>query len=270
MARHLELNPNDTTRNNLSMKYENALSALSLLLHEDGFCFTVEEGRVLGEFVLSSLDESQIEEEIVEGDALKKSLQDGLDINEVDAISLVSKLRTHFHILSENMVEADDKSEATEHMSMPNAYDDIDSDDDDGELLSEGECELCDRCIQLTKHHLIPRSTWPRIKTKLLHAAIANEEGDCLRAQSILGDGLDHVLPQLSTNKSKIRQMLQMSCAICRPCHSAIHKAHDNMSLALEYNTVEKLLFDDQISRFCKWASKQKTGKYSPSYQHTP
>jgi hypothetical protein len=38
--------------------------------------------------------------------------------------------------------------------------------DDYGEFIGEGECELCE-AIKLTQHHLIPKSTHPRMKKKL-------------------------------------------------------------------------------------------------------
>ena len=135
---------------------------------------------------------------------------------------------------------------------------------DDGEYIGEGECELCERFVQLTRHHLIPKSTHARVKTKLLHAATAIEQGDRDRARRILGNGLEHVVESLNdTSKWNIRNVLQQTCDICRTCHSAVHRTHDNMTLALNYNTVEQLLEDERIYKFCQWASKQKPGKYA-------
>jgi hypothetical protein len=169
-------------------------------------------------------------------------------------------------------------------------------------------CELCERSnIKLTKHHLIPKSTWPRMTTRLLHAVEAMEKGggrDHVHNKEaknmILGTNLDHVVATVlsfsstrtisSSHKCKqqhqekdaaggklpshpqgcrrahIRQALSYTCNICRQCHSTVHATHDNMTLALEYNTTEKLLQDPVIYKFCHWASKQRAGKYHCRY----
>ena len=46
-----------------------------------------------------------------------------------------------------------------------------DGDDDDGDYIGEGECELCERTVKLTRHHLVPKSTWPRMRKRLWNAA---------------------------------------------------------------------------------------------------
>ena len=43
-----------------------------------------------------------------------------------------------------------------------------DDGDDDGGYIGEGECELCEREIKLTRHHLIPKTTWSKFKNALL------------------------------------------------------------------------------------------------------
>lgn len=132
------------------------------------------------------------------------------------------------------------------------------------EYIGEGECELCERFLKLTKHHLIPKSTWARIETKLLRAAAAIDKRDPDQAKRILGHGLEHLHSDLNeSTRSSIRHIMGKTCSICRPCHSTIHSTHDNMMLALNYNTVEKLLGDERIYKFCQWANKQKAGKYT-------
>uniref|UniRef100_A0A7S1U0G4 HNH domain-containing protein n=1 Tax=Phaeomonas parva TaxID=124430 RepID=A0A7S1U0G4_9STRA len=95
---------------------------------------------------------------------------------------------------------------------------------EDGEELGEGECELCEREMPLTAHHLMPRETHRKYRKK----------------------GLS-------------QEFLNTCTMICRPCHSHIHKTYDNERLAAELSTVEKLLDDDAILRFVKWAAKQRT-----------
>lgn len=96
---------------------------------------------------------------------------------------------------------------------------------EDGETIGPGECELCERDgMLLTAHHLIPRETHKRF---LKRGTYTEEE-------------------------------LSRVTMICRPCHSAIHSAHSNDVLAKDLNTVEKLLQDDAIYKFARWASKQR------------
>ena len=63
-----------------------------------------------------------------------------------------------------------------------------------------------------------------------------------------------------------IRDFLHRTCLICRPCHSEVHRLHDEMELAERFPTVERLLEDEDLVRFCKWASGQKCGRYSLSH----
>lgn len=145
--------------------------------------------------------------------------------------------------------------------------------DDDGELIGEGECELCERTIKLTRHHLIPKSTWPRMKKKLWRAASAIEsfysetdvdKQNYLREnlQNTLGMGNITDLPSTITNAS-LRNYLSRVCSVCRQCHSAIHSINPEWELATEFNTIERLLESHKIRKFAKWANKQRPGKYS-------
>eukprot|EP00878_Enallax_costatus_P025008 GHUV01026725.1.p1 GENE.GHUV01026725.1~~GHUV01026725.1.p1 ORF type:complete len:384 (+),score=121.40 GHUV01026725.1:1111-2262(+) len=70
-----------------------------------------------------------------------------------------------------------------------------------------GLCALCGRHMPLTKHHLIPRDVHKEFKKR--------------------GFTFDQ---------------LQSGLHVCRPCHSAIHKAvPDNKELAMHYSTLENL-----------------------------
>lgn len=92
-------------------------------------------------------------------------------------------------------------------------------DDDDG----KERCELCERVMPISHHHLIPKTTHGRMKKK------GTPRADLLRT-----------LP------------------LCRPCHSAVHRAESEDSLALEWNSLERLREHPKISRFVAWASGQK------------
>lgn len=53
--------------------------------------------------------------------------------------------------------------------------------------------------------------------------------------------------------------VLNRTITICRPCHSAVHRAHDAAALAEHFTTLEALLADETIGRFVAWARKQRT-----------
>lgn len=211
-------------------------------------------------------------------DILVENLIDNLDIEEDQARSIVLELERNTSNATSSRNE-ESSVDSNKEESSSSLLEDNDNDTD--EYLEDGECELCDRYIKLTRHHLIPKSTWPRIQTKLLNAAEANERGDRKKALLILGPGLEDLLEEdgesgrgsgrygqrlvLSSDKVVLRAIIHDTCDICRQCHSTVHGIYDNMELALYYSTVEKLLEDEQVSKFCKWVSKQKTGKYSRS-----
>ncbi|UZJ54039.1 hypothetical protein CBS101457_003359 [Exobasidium rhododendri] len=87
-----------------------------------------------------------------------------------------------------------------------------------------GNCEMCERCMMLTEHHLIPRST---------HSAM-------------LQRGL--------FTKKEMQSRLAM---LCRPCHSFVHHI-PLLDLAQKYNTIDLLLERPEIYKWAKYASKLK------------
>lgn len=89
-----------------------------------------------------------------------------------------------------------------------------------------GECATCCRLVRLTKHHLIPKKTHARLKKQAL-----TSQGE-----------LDEII------------------LVCRTCHDGIHTFYDESTLATSYNTLEKLLNDEKLSRHFKWVSKLKKG----------
>ncbi|TFK19623.1 hypothetical protein FA15DRAFT_648126 [Coprinopsis marcescibilis] len=86
------------------------------------------------------------------------------------------------------------------------------------------ECEICDREVPLTYHHLIPRSTHSKVLKK----------------------GWHH------------ESMLNKVAWLCRHCHSAVHRVASNEELAQHYHTIELLLEREDIQRWQKYAAKQK------------
>jgi len=108
--------------------------------------------------------------------------------------------------------------------------DEVVDDDDTGECLKEGECEMCHRIMFLTFHHLIPKDTHPTYVKKRLPRGI---EGEPTRG----------FLNSYGT-------------MICRRCHNMVHSLASNTILATDYNTVEKLLAHPLMSRYVEWARK--------------
>ncbi|KAF5335773.1 hypothetical protein D9611_009682 [Ephemerocybe angulata] len=88
------------------------------------------------------------------------------------------------------------------------------------------ECEICERQVPLTYHHLVPRS----VQTKALKKGWHTEA------------------------------MLNKVAWLCRPCHSVVHRVASNEELAQSYHTVELLLEREDVQRWQRYASKQRFG----------
>ncbi|KAG2787008.1 hypothetical protein PC129_g3876 [Phytophthora cactorum] len=86
-----------------------------------------------------------------------------------------------------------------------------------------GLCEMCERPMNLTAHHVIPRVT---------HAKYLR--------------------------KGYTKAFLNTCIMICRQCHSKIHSVEDNKTLAREYNTLDKIMQHPEIIAWVAYARKQK------------
>ena len=229
-------------------------------LLDQGLCTSKEEADAMVSAMLA-LDPSSLESK----EAFVESMQSCFDV-EPDVMDTMFQV-----IAGETASSEHDKDCPLRKTSVL-----IESEeDDDGMYIKDGECELCEREIPLTRHHLIPRSTWPRLEVKILHALEALERNNEEKAINIMGEGLAHLLEDYDTNlpgdrstqRQYTKQQLQRVCLICRHCHNAVHRAHDNLTLALEYNSIDKLLQDEAIYKFCKWASKQKVSQKYGSHR---
>lgn len=87
-------------------------------------------------------------------------------------------------------------------------------------------CELCNRAIPLTFHHLIPRKMHRRPRFK----------------------------------KAYTRDELNQGIWVCQACHRGIHKLFDEMTLARDFNTLDKLLADPAVQKHIAWVGKQRRG----------
>ncbi|KIL66599.1 hypothetical protein M378DRAFT_160599 [Amanita muscaria Koide BX008] len=88
------------------------------------------------------------------------------------------------------------------------------------------ECEICEREVPVTYHHLIPRSTHAKVLKRRWHP----------------------------------ESMLNSVAWLCRQCHSVVHRVTTNEDLAQNFYTVELLLQREDIQRWRKYASKQRFG----------
>jgi hypothetical protein len=249
----------DETKKEMRMKKAlRASETLAHLLKDEGFCFSIEEATAIAEATILDGNDDDINHTLMHVDKLAENI----GIADEEAKVIVERFKSMI-CLHPNDDESDDDVIFDDSNNEGKNFNDERIDPDEDVYLREGECELCDRYIKLTKHHLVPKETWSRVQTKLMHAAEAKQNGDIEKALIILGAGLADKLESLSTNKESIKDILHSTCDICRQCHNTVHRVHTNLDLALNYNTVEKLLDDDMISKFCRWASKQRTGQYS-------
>lgn len=195
-----------------SEKYNSIINRLPDVLVAEKVCDTFEEAVSVVDSLLISIDD--------DNENISSVLQTlvGIPKQKANTIALL--------LLKDDSIEEndDDGSTATEQ------------NDDDDAYLGPGECELCERYMKLTRHHLIPKSTWSRLR--FTDPSFSHLHGDY--------------------SKSDLNRQ---TIDICSPCHSNIHKI-DNLELAYSYNTLDKLLEHPNVYKFAKWASKQKVGKY--------
>jgi len=85
-------------------------------------------------------------------------------------------------------------------------------------------CQLCDRKLALTFHHLIPRKVHSRTRFK----------------------------------KDYTKAELNRGVWLCRDCHRTVHRFHDELELAKDFNTLDKLKSCQQLERHLEWQRKQK------------
>eukprot|EP00933_Yihiella_yeosuensis_P052383 TRINITY_DN50447_c0_g1_i1.p1 TRINITY_DN50447_c0_g1~~TRINITY_DN50447_c0_g1_i1.p1 ORF type:complete len:450 (-),score=113.08 TRINITY_DN50447_c0_g1_i1:91-1389(-) len=136
----------------------------------------------------------------------------------------------HGKVLNVKLIFIEYGKPMTAALSDIRALEDV-IDEDAGEG-KEGECEMCKRAMFLTFHHLIPKDVHPTYLGKRLPRGI---EGEPTRGF-------------LNT----------YGLMICRHCHSTVHRIASNNVLAVEYNTLEKIMAHETIKVWVGYASKQR------------
>lgn len=96
---------------------------------------------------------------------------------------------------------------------------------DDEDVLPPGSCEMCERLMPLTVHHLYPREVQKK----------------CLKRG-------------LMTDADRLQK-----ASICRQCHNTIHRLYENEHLALSLNSIDKLLQEENIQKWVIYARKQRS-----------
>lgn len=162
-------------------------------------------------------------------------VEDGSALDHSDAMALLQDAGLLLH--------EDDLDELAATVALLTAGpDDVGGDGvdgDDDEDVDDGACELCERVVNRTFHHLVPKETHNRYLGRgSLPANLTHEDGVrgavCTRAW-------------LNVHGIKV----------CRTCHSSIHSAERNAVLAEEFNTLARLLEHPKIYAFAKYNSSQ-------------
>ena len=262
-----------SSRNDIPLNADEITARLTDLLLSNSTCDSPEEATSTSEAIVEDVDLGGTTKENVVGPLAS------LLIDYFDQLTPEKAEEMARSVLGAVAAQEDDQSSDDDNNNDNDDDDDdddhidcSDDEDDDGEYIGEGECELCEREIKLTRHHLIPKSTWSTFKKKKIPAAVeALTKGQKDKARMILGGNLIDELPseivENPNNSLLLRRFLSKTCNICRPCHSTVHKLHSEVELAESYSTIDLLLLDEELLKFCKWASKQKAGKYSLNHR---
>lgn len=112
----------------------------------------------------------------------------------------------------------------------------------DRENETYSECPICCRIDKLTFHHLIPRTT---------HAAYLKKG---LTPQMV--EWKDNSIEKYASDRLFLAHY---GVNLCRKCHSQVHLAESEKSLAKDWNSLELLLSHPEIIKWAKYASKQKS-----------
>lgn len=265
---------------------------LHQLLTQEALVSSTDEASTIIESIIQEndldlgADTSEESESIADDRFCKYVLCEYFGLNDHDVTKLLKKYglsTSKENATNQDYDEGDDNNAVSDLEEQCNTIF-IDADDDDREeIIGPGECELCERDMaKLTRHHLIPKSTWKRTEPMILarwNKAVAISPQVTTKVDytgTSASDELDHLLPiilemsasgpscktfhgrQSAAGRRIIRDLFnRQTIDICRPCHNHIHRSYDNRTLSLHFNTLTKLLNDPTIAKYAKWASRQ-------------
>lgn len=84
-----------------------------------------------------------------------------------------------------------------------------------------GKCAICGAETELTKHHLVPQ-----VACRNKYKKLRNDDSNF--------------------------------AWICRTCHDQVHAVFSEQELRDEYNTIERLVTSERLSKFVKWKRNHK------------
>lgn len=113
-----------------------------------------------------------------------------------------------------------------------------------------GPCRICQRVVRRGFHHLVPRHTHNKISKRKTGELVPKVEA-VYQTHNPAG-------------KSRWDWLQSHGIMICGKCHRNVHRTEDNTTLALEYNTLERLLQHPEIR---KWRDFMVTQKQVSKFQ---
>jgi len=210
-------------------------TALASQLLDDTISLAVEDNATADAATFAAFIVDMLPPEVLE--TLKAVA--GFDVDDVEPPS-----PSHSTSSSSSPVNAQDLAFWSEVWAERVAPDDPLPGDDGGgasSLCSSYECELCDRVIQTTRHHLHPRET---------HAWLQNRD-PAHYTDTLLGTTVNlcrmvrffsFVFERLRCGRHFVFLTALLLGVARRQCHSAVHRFYPNRVLAEEYYTLELLL----------------------------
>ena len=171
------------------------------------------------------------EEALLEA-ACEMLLEDVVDGEGVPENEDVAKARWEQTLVDFDLTPHDeDDAEHTYALLLEAVHDAFANEVNVEELIGDDECELCERVMPITRHHLIPKSEVAYFQKR----------------------------PPAGFTESG--RTFHETAGLCRQCHSFIHQFADERTLGERYNTVELLLEEESIRKFAQFQNKQKNRK---------
>ena len=198
-------------------------------------------------------------EEIIDSIDILEGLCDYLDLSTEEAQHILKRASRYNSIDSGNDSDSDAdviyKNNGKDEQLYDNYEDDDSSIESADDYIQEGECELCERELKMTLHHLIPKCTWKQIKPRYLEAAEYYRNGQMKKVKDIIDLGGDELPIGISLKTFKtgaaVNSFLSNFIAnLCAPCHNCVHAHHRNRELTEKFNSVEKILEDEPTYKF--------------------
>lgn len=237
------------------------LLLLAQAMVEECLCATIEEAAVIVESMMADVAEDSSSILMDENSMVWYSYFDTNDAERIRRVCHACQQQQQPSVTSD-----DDDDECCEDCPASLSDDNVDDDaSSECEMIGPGDCELCERStVNLTRHHLIPKSTWSKLSWEALCERCVELRERCPlptvhQKRRTPEEMTNRALPSTVVPKQQKRRALRShTCTICRGCHTFLHRTFSNTALAWHYNTVEKLLDDERMYKHAKWSSTQR------------